>query len=62
MDIEKIKQLGQEWEKLNEEYDGYIRELIATPGPISPEKMQELKRLQDILFKLETEIFEELNK
>lgn len=62
MNTDKIKELGATWKALDDKYDGSIIELIDTtePAPLSPEKLEELKKMQDELFDLEVELFKVL--
>lgn len=58
MNTEKIKELGQEWKALDEKYDNAFAELIdAGQSTISLEKLEEMKKMQNKLFDLETELY-----
>jgi hypothetical protein len=57
MNMEKIKELGLAWKTLDEKYDNAFAELIDAAQPISPEKLEEMKKIQDELFDLEVELY-----
>ncbi len=61
MKKEKLKELGDAWKALDEKYDNSILKLIESPESIlSQEKLDELKKMQDTLFRLEVELFKVL--
>ncbi len=61
MDENKRKKIGDAWKALDEKYDTTILELIEAPqATLSREKLEELKKMQDELFDLETKLFEVL--
>jgi hypothetical protein len=64
MEQNEFEKLGAQWEQLNEEYDGYIQAILKTfpPQPLTEEEMQKLKEMQEKLYKLETDLFETVNK
>jgi hypothetical protein len=59
MDKEKLEKLGADWKVLDNKYDGYIQELIDSlePALLTSDKLETLKKLQEELFSLETELF-----
>lgn len=61
-DAEKLKKLGAEWTALDNEYDSKFQELIDRAEPLDGERIAELKKMQDRLFDLETEIYEILKE
>ncbi|HLC48877.1 MAG TPA: hypothetical protein VJI96_00625 [Candidatus Andersenbacteria bacterium] len=62
MNIEKMKELGVAWKALDEKYDNMIIDLIDAPEPsvIAPEKLAEMRKMQDELFDLEVELYKVL--
>ncbi len=62
MNKEKIEQLGSEWKALDEKYDNLVQSLIDTPEPLTSEKMEMLKKMQEGLFNLEVELFKVLQE
>ena len=58
MNKEKLKELGGEWTALDTKYDNYFQELVDKAETLSDERMTELKKMQDRLFDLETEIYD----
>ena len=62
MNKEKIKELGDDWKALDEKYDNAFAELIdAERATISPEMLEEMKKMQDELFDLEVELYKLLS-
>jgi hypothetical protein len=59
---EKLKELGLKWKFLNEKYDNAIVELIdlTQPTQISPEKLEEMRNMQDEIFDLEVDLYKVL--
>jgi len=62
MNLEKLKELGGAWKALDEKYDNLVIDLIDAPEPsvISPEKLVEMRKMQDELFDLEVELYKVL--
>jgi hypothetical protein len=62
MDKNKLKELGAAWKTLNTTYDDQILELIDDPTPLTPERIEALKQMQEELFNLEVELFKALQE
>ena len=62
MNIEKLKELGIAWKALDDKYDNMIIGLIdaSEPSIIAPEKLTEMRKMQDELFNLEVELYKVL--
>lgn len=62
MDTEKLKELGVAWKALDDKYDNSIIELIdaTEPSVISPEKLAEMRKMQDELYELEVDLYKVL--
>ncbi len=62
MNVEKLKELGAAWKSLDDKYDNAIIDLIdaAEPAMISPEQLQDMRKMQDELFDLEVELYKVL--
>ncbi len=60
--MDKIKQIGAKWKELDNTYDNLIQDLIDNPPaiPLSEEKIKELKKMQEELYKLEVQLFNNL--
>lgn len=57
-----MKKLGVAWKALDTTYDNMIVDLIDAPEPstISPEKLAQMRKMQDELFELEVELYKVL--
>ncbi len=62
MNVEKLKELGDAWRALDDTYDNMIIDLIDAPEPsvIDPEKLAQMRKMQDELFSLEVELYKVL--
>ena len=62
MNKQRTQEIGSEWKRLNEEYDNLILELIDSPDPtpLPQEKLEGLKKMQEVLFNVEVELFKVL--
>ena len=59
MDKDKLKKLGSDWKELNHKYDCLMLEFIdsSESTALTPEKKEEMKKMQQELFNLEVQIF-----
>lgn len=62
MNKNKITELGLEWKKLDDKYDSCVQDLIDALDTTerTNEKLEELKKMQQELYDLETQLFEVL--
>lgn len=64
MNKEKIQKIGTEWKALDEIYDNIVQGLIDRTEsiPLSPERLSELKEMQNRLFDLEVELYKTIQE
>ena len=62
MNVEKLKELGAAWKTLDDTYDNMIIDLVdaTEPSVISPEKLAQMRKMQDELFELEVDLYKVL--
>lgn len=58
MNTKELTAMKATWEKMSAEYDAYIEQFLANPTmQLSEASVEEMKRMQQELYEVETELF-----